>query len=232
MLRRRAAEERGQGQHGWLDTRHTFSFDAYYDPEHMGFGVLRVINEDRVQPGKGFGTHSHRDMEILSYVLEGALAHRDSLGNVSVLRAGEFQCMTAGTGINHSEFNPSDAQLVHFYQIWIIPERRGLPSSYAQRAFADAQRPGQLRLVASPDGRDGSLIIHQDAEVFLGALEPGQEIARAWRTDRRGWLQVLRGAVQVNGLALGTGDGVAISDERSLMVRAAEPAEFMVFDLP
>ena len=174
MITVRPASERGQGQYGWLDTRHTFSFNNYHDPRHMSFRVLRVMNEDWIAPGQGFGTHGHRDMEIVTYVLEGALAHKDSLGNGSVLRPGEFQRMTAGTGIEHSEFNPSDSEPVHLYQIWLFPERRGLAPSYDQRAFADEERQGKLRVVASPDGRDGSLTIHQDAEVFLTTLDAGR----------------------------------------------------------
>jgi len=232
MLQKRPAKERGHGNHGWLDTRHTFSFNDYYDPDHMGFRVLRVINEDRVQPGQGFGTHGHQDMEIISYVLEGALAHKDSLGSGSVLRPGEFQSMTAGTGIRHSEFNPSETELVHFYQIWIVPDRRGLPPRYDQRSFPEAERHDRLRLVASPDGRDRSLSIHQDVEVFLASLDEGRQVAHELEPGRYAWLQVLRGAVQVNNLALAAGDGVAVSDETSLTVMASKPSEVMLFDLP
>ena len=232
MLQKRPAKERGHGNHGWLDTRHTFSFNDYYDPDHMGFRVLRVINEDRVQPGQGFGTHGHQDMEIISYVLEGALAHKDSLGSGSVLRPGEFQSMTAGTGIRHSEFNPSETELVHFYQIWIVPDRRGLPPRYDQRSFPEAERHDRLRLVASPDGRDRSLSIHQDVEVFLASLDEGRQVAHELEPGRYAWLQVLHGAVQVNNLALAAGDGVAVSDETSLTVMASKPSEVMLFDLP
>jgi redox-sensitive bicupin YhaK (pirin superfamily) len=232
MFKRRPASERGHGQHGWLDTRHTFSFNDYFDPEQMGFRVLRVINEDRVQPGQGFGMHGHRDMEIITYVLEGALAHRDSLGTGAVLRPGEFQRMTAGTGIRHSEFNPSATEPVHLYQIWITPAHPGVTPSYEQRAFPDAERRGRLRLVASPDGRDGSLTIQQDARVFLSSIEKDQQIAHPFEPGRHGWLQVLRGMVRVDGLELAAGDGVAVSDEPSLTVHAAGAAEVMLFDLP
>jgi redox-sensitive bicupin YhaK (pirin superfamily) len=232
MLTKRPAEERGGGDHGWLNTRHTFSFDQYHDPDHMGFRVLRVINEDRVQPGQGFGTHGHRDMEIITYVLEGALAHKDSLGTGSVLRPGEFQHMTAGSGIRHSEFNPSETEMAHFYQIWIIPERRGLPPSYDQRAFPPEERRGRLRVVASPDGRDGSLTIRKDAQVFLTTLEENQQVTHELAPGRHAWLQVLRGAVQLEGLDLAAGDGVAASDETTLLIRGTKPCEVMVFDLP
>ncbi|MBV8313902.1 MAG: pirin family protein [Planctomycetaceae bacterium] len=232
MITIRPARERGHGQHGWLDTRHTFSFNDYYDPRHMGFRVLRVINEDRVRPGQGFGTHGHRDMEILSYVLEGALAHRDSLGTGSVLRPGEVQCMTAGTGIRHSEFNPSEVEPAHFYQIWLLPDRPGLPPRYDQRTFPEEERRGRLRVVASSDGRDGSLTIHQAAEVFLSSLATGERVEHEPASGRHAWLQVLRGAVQLNGLPLAAGDGAAVSDETFLTALATEPSEVMLFDLP
>ena len=232
MLQKRPANERGGGDHGWLKTRHTFSFNDYYDPDYMGFRVLRVINEDRVQPGQGFGTHGHRDMEIISYVLEGALAHKDSLGTGSVLRPGEFQHMTAGTGIRHSEFNPSETELVHFYQIWIVPERQGLRPSYQQRAFPEDERRGRLRVVASPDGRDGSLTIRQDAQVFLASLGENQEVTHELERGRYAWLQVLRGALQLNGLDLAAGDGVAVSEESALVIRATKSSEVMLFDMP
>jgi redox-sensitive bicupin YhaK (pirin superfamily) len=232
MIVKRPAGERGGGNHGWLDTRHTFSFSDYYDPRHMGFRVLRVINEDRVQPGQGFGMHGHRDMEIVTYVLEGELEHRDSLGNGEVLRPGEFQRMTAGTGIRHSEFNPSPTQPVHLYQIWLLPDRPGHQPSYEQKSFPAAERTGRLRLVASPDGRDGSLTIHQNAEVFLSSLDQGRPVTLALRPGRHAWLQVLRGGVQLNGLDLDAGDGAAVSDETALTLTAARPAEVMLFDLP
>ena len=232
MLQKRPANERGGGDHGWLNTRHTFSFNDYYDPDYMGFRVLRVINEDRVQPGQGFGTHGHRDMEIISYVLEGALAHKDSLGTGSVLRPGEFQHMTAGTGIRHSEFNPSETELVHFYQIWIVPERQGLRPSYQQRAFPEDERRGRLRVVASPDGRDRSLTIRQDAQVFLASLGEDQDVTHELERGRYAWLQVLRGALQLNGLDLAAGDGVAVSEEPALVIRATKSSEVMLFDMP
>ena len=232
MLKKRPANERGGGDHGWLNTRHTFSFNDYYDPEYMGFRVLRVINEDRVAPGQGFGTHGHRDMEIISYVLSGALAHRDSLGHEAVLRPGEFQCMTAGTGIRHSEFNPSETEPVHFYQIWLLPDGPGHTPRYDQRSFPEDERRGRLRLVTSPDGRDGSLKIHQDAEVYLATIGPGDRVTHDLRPGRYAWLQVLRGAVELNGTALAAGDGAAVAEEPSLAVTAAVPAEVMLFDLP
>jgi redox-sensitive bicupin YhaK (pirin superfamily) len=232
MIRTRPANERGGGDYGWLNTRHTFSFNDYLDPQHMGFRVLRVINEDRVQPGQGFGKHGHRDMEIISYVLEGELEHQDSLGHGSVLRPGEFQRMTAGTGVQHSEFNPSKTEPVHFYQIWLLPDRRGHPPSYEQKSFPEAERRGKLRLVASPDGRNGSLTIHQDAEVFLSSLDKEQPVTHTLRPGRYAWLQLLRGAVQLNAVSLSQGDGAAISDETALTIRAAGPAEIMLFDLP
>jgi hypothetical protein len=227
----RRAAERGHANHGWLDTWHTFSFDTYYDPAHMGYRALRVINEDRVEPGKGFGLHGHRDMEIITYVLKGALEHRDSLGTGSVLHPGEFQRMSAGTGIRHSEFNPSATDPVHLYQIWLLPNRQGLPPSYEQKRFPEVERQGRLRLVASPDAQNGSLLIHQDAHVYLSTLEPDQEVRHELQPGRHAWLQVLRGAVELNGLALATSDGAGISDETGLSIRANEPSEVMLFDL-
>jgi redox-sensitive bicupin YhaK (pirin superfamily) len=231
MIRIRKSSERGRFDHGWLDTRHTFSFGDYYDPEQMGFRSLRVMNEDRVRPGTGFGAHGHKDMEILSYVLEGALEHRDSLGNGSVLRPGELQRMTAGTGVRHSEFNPSPTESVHFYQVWLLPQRRGLPPGYEQLSCPEEERRGRLRLVASPDGRDGSLTIHQGAAVHLASLSAGQTVHHPLRPGRHAWLQVLRGSVGLNGLPLSAGDGAAVSDEEGLEIRADGPAEVMLFDL-
>ncbi len=230
-IRVRRAAERGHAQYAWLDTWHTFSFDTYYDPAQMGFRALRVINEDRVQPGGGFRMHGHRDMGIITYVLEGALEHRDSLGTGSVLRVGEFQHMSAGTGIRHSEFNPSSAEPVHLYQIWLLPDQKGLSPSYDQKTFPEAEKRGRLRLVASPDAQDGSLPIHQDARVYLSVLETGQEVRHALVQDRHAWLQVLRGAVELNGHSLQTSDGAAVSDETTLLIRANEPSEVMLFDL-
>lgn len=231
MLTKRAGIERGHGQHGWLDTYHTFSFSDYYAPDHMGFRGLRVINEDRVAPGEGFGMHGHRDMEIVTYVLEGALEHRDSLGTGEILRPGELQRMTAGRGIQHSEFNPSDRDPVHLYQIWILPREKGLTPSYEQKAFAAAERHNRWRLVASPDGTDGSLTIQTDAKLYLATLEKDQSVVHELKPGRHAWLQVLRGEVQVGEVSLTAGDGLAVTEEQALAVRAAVPAEVLLFDL-
>jgi quercetin 2,3-dioxygenase len=231
MIRVRKASERGHFDHGWLDTYHTFSFARYYDPRHMGFRALRVINDDRVAPGRGFGAHPHEDMEIVTYVLDGALAHRDSLGTGSTIRPGELQRMTAGTGIVHSEFNPSESEPVHLYQIWLMPEREGLEPSYEQRAFPEEERHNGLRLVASPEGRDGSLTIRQDARLYLGSLDGSREVRHEVSPGRHAWLQVLRGGVGLNGLSLSGGDGAAISDESSLAITADGPSEVLLFDL-
>ena len=231
MIRLRKSAERGHFDHGWLDTRHTFSFSRYHDPRYMGFRALRVVNEDRVQPGQGFGIHGHEDMEIVTYVLSGALAHRDSLGTGSTLRPGELQRMTAGTGITHSEFNPSPTEPVHFYQIWLLPEREGLEPSYEQRAFPEEERHNRLRLVASSDGRDGSLIIRQDARLFLATLDGGREVSHEFSSVRHAWVQVLRGGVSLNGLTLSAGDGAAVSAESRLKIRADGPSEVLLFDL-
>jgi quercetin 2,3-dioxygenase len=230
-IRVRRAAQRGHAAYDWLDTWHTFSFDTYYDPAQMGFRALRVINEDRVQPGEGFGMHGHQDMEIITYVLEGALAHRDSLGTGSVLRVGELQHMTAGTGIRHSEFNPSSVEPVHLYQIWLLPGRTGLSPSYEQKTFPETEKRGHLRLVASPDAQDGSLLIHQDVRLYLASLETGNEVRHALGRDRHAWLQVLRGSVELDGHRLQTSDGAAVSDAALLSIRAGEPAEVMLFDL-
>ena len=232
MINLRPAAERGRGQFGWLEARYTFSFGDFHDPHQMGFRALRVMNEDRIAPGRGFGEHGHRDMEILTYVLEGSLAHRDSLGNGAALRPGELQSMTAGSGIRHSEFNASTDEPVHLYQVWLLPDRPGLPPRYDQRTFAEAERRGRFRVVASPDGRDGSLLIHQDAEVFLATLEPGESANHAFAPGRHGWLQVLRGSAQLNGKPLSAGDGAALSDEPALTVNGDGPCEVMLFDLP
>ena len=231
MIRIRKAAERGHFDHGWLDTYHTFSFSRYYDPRQMGFRSLRVINEDRVSPGKGFGLHPHENMEIVTYVLEGGLAHRDSLGTGSVIRPGELQRMTAGTGITHSEANPSPTEPVHLYQIWLLPEREGLEPGYEQKAFPAEERRNRLRLVASPDGAEGSLTIRQDARILLGTLEEGKPVSYTLREGRHAWLQVLRGAVDLNGVALAAGDGAAVSEESGLAIRARGPSEVMLFDL-
>ncbi|MBX3425745.1 MAG: pirin family protein [Pirellulales bacterium] len=231
MLQLRRSNERGHYDHGWLNTYHTFSFGEYHDPKFMGFRPLRVMNEDCVSPGEGFGTHPHRDMEIVSYVLEGALEHRDSMGNGEVLSPGEFQRNTAGTGITHSEFNPSAKDLLHFYQIWLFPEKKGLPPSYEQKGFPVEERLNRLCLVAAPDGADGALMIHQDARIFLSQLEAGQSLEHPIAAGRYAWLQVLRGQVTANGEALTTSDGAAVSDERALRITAEAPAEIMLFDL-
>ncbi len=230
MIRIRKAEERGHFDHGWLDTFHTFSFADYYDPMFMGFRSLRVINEDRVKPGRGFGTHSHRDMEIVTYVLEGALAHRDSMGTGSVIRPGEVQRMSAGTGVLHSEMNPSRDESVHLLQIWILPERRGIAPEYEQKTFPADERKGRLRLVASRDGSDGSLTIHQDVKLYAATLSDGHSISHDLQPERYAWLQVARGNVDANGQALRAGDGAAIEDERSITLRGRD-AELLLFDL-
>ncbi len=231
MIQVRKAGERGHFDHGWLDTYHTFSFADYYDPAQMGFRSLRVINDDRVQPGQGFGMHGHRDMEIVTYVLDGALAHRDSLGNGAVLRPGELQHMTAGTGVRHSEFNPSDREWVHLYQIWLLPDRMGLPPSYEQKAFPEEERRGALRLVASPTGERGSLTIHQDVRLYLATLTAGQTVAHTLKPGRHAWLQVLRGQVELGGQPLAAGDGAAVSQEEKLEIGGQRDAEVMLFDL-
>jgi redox-sensitive bicupin YhaK (pirin superfamily) len=231
MIRIRKGDERGHFDHGWLDTYHSFSFSDYYDPGQMGFRSLRVINEDRVAPGRGFGMHPHRDMEIVTYVLSGALAHRDSLGTGSVLRAGELQRMTAGTGIRHSEFNDSATEPVHLYQIWLLPGRRGLEPGHEQRGFDVAERRGRFRVVAAPDGRDGALTIRQDATLYLAALEGGEQAVHPLATGRHAWLQVLRGRVTLDGKPLEAGDGAALSEEPGLAVHGEESSEVLLFDL-
>ncbi|HYE97541.1 MAG TPA: pirin family protein [Planctomycetota bacterium] len=232
MIAIRKADERGHFDHGWLDTRHTFSFADYHDPRHMGFRVLRVINEDRVKPGQGFGTHGHRDMEILTVVLSGAIAHKDSLGSGEILRPGEVQRMTAGTGVTHSEFNPSTTEPLHLYQIWIFPNRKGLKPEYEQRAFPAEERRGRLRLVASPDGADGSLRIHQDARVYVSELSPGQTTSHGLGEGRHAWVQAARGTVELNGRRLDAGDGAAVSAESDLVLKGVTDAELLLFDLP
>ena len=231
MMQLRKSEDRGHANHGWLSTFHTFSFADYHDPSQMGFRSLRVINEDRVQPGMGFGTHGHRDMEIISYVLAGALEHKDSVGNGEVLRPGEFQRISAGTGVRHSEFNPSATEPVHFYQIWLLPTTNGIPPSYEQKFFAEDEKRDKLRIVASPDGADGSLTIHQNARVYLSTLNTGKSVTHRILPGRHAWLQVLRGSISVNGTLLETSDGLAVSDERSLTIVGERPAEVMLFDL-
>lgn len=231
MLQVRKAKERGHANHGWLDTYHTFSFSTYQDPDQMGFRALRVMNEDRVQPGQGFGTHPHRDMEIITYVLEGALEHKDSMGHGEVLHAGEFQRMSAGTGITHSEFNPSDSDPVHLYQIWLYPERKGIEPGYEQKRFPESEQHHQLQLVASPTAAKESLLIHQDASIYLSQLDAQSQVIHELATDRHAWLQVLRGSVLLNGVLLETSDGAAVSEEQQLLIQATEDAEIMLFDL-
>ena len=231
MITIRKSEERGHLKHGWLDTYHTFSFDQYYDPAHMHFRSLRVINEDRVAAGKGFPTHSHRDMEIITYILSGGLEHRDSMGNGSVIRPGDVQRMSAGTGVAHSEFNPSDSEPVHLLQIWIMPRAQNLPSSYEQKAFSKDERRNQLRLVASDDGSDGSVTIQQDAKVYAAILDGDRAIEHTLPDNRYAWLQVARGNLNVNGHELTQGDGAAISRERSLKLVSPDEAELLLFDL-
>jgi len=231
MITIRKSDDRGRADHGWLDSRHTFSFADYHDPDQMGFRTLRVINEDRVEPGQGFGTHPHRDMEILSYVLEGALEHKDSMGTSSTIRPGEVQRMSAGTGVLHSEYNPSRKEPVHFLQIWIFPEKKSLKPGYEQKAFPDAERKNRLRLVASRDGRDGSLTIHQDAELYTTLLSRGESVSHPLKAGRHAWVQVARGAATLNGKPLATGDGAAVSGEKSLELKATADAEVLMFDL-
>jgi redox-sensitive bicupin YhaK (pirin superfamily) len=232
MLTIRRAKDRGHADHGWLDSRHTFSFADYYDPRHMGFRTLRVINEDRVQPGRGFGKHGHRDMEIVSYVLEGALKHEDSMGTGSVIRPGDVQRMSAGTGVLHSEMNASDREVVHFLQIWLLPARPGVAPSYEQKTFGEAEKRGRLRLVASPDGVDGSITIHTDARIYATVLAPGERVDHSVANGRHAWIQVTRGRVRAADAELAAGDGASASDAGSLPIEAVEPAELLVFDLP
>jgi redox-sensitive bicupin YhaK (pirin superfamily) len=231
MLLIRRSDDRGRANLGWLDSRHTFSFADYHDERFMGYGPLRVINEDRVQPGKGFGTHGHRDMEIISYVLKGELAHRDSMGNGSVIRRGDVQRMSAGTGVQHSEFNHSLAEPVHFFQIWIFPDKRNLPPGYEEKHFDDEAKRGKLKLVASRDGRDGSVLIHQDAELYSALLGDGDEVTHTTERTRKGWVQLASGAVTVNGEALAPGDGAAIAYEETVSIKASADSELLLFDM-
>lgn len=230
MIRIRKAADRGHADHGWLDTRHTFSFAGYYDPRHTGFRAIKVINDDRVVPGAGFPTHPHKDMEIVSYVVEGELEHRDSMGNGSVIRAGDVQRMSAGTGVTHSEFNPSRTEGTRFLQIWIEPERRGLAPSYEQKHFRAEDRLGCLRLVASPDGRDGSITVHRDVRIYAGLLSPGQAVSHEIGDGRGAWIQVVNGRVRLSGELLGEGDGAALEHETSVRITAEEGAELLLFD--
>jgi redox-sensitive bicupin YhaK (pirin superfamily) len=231
MMAIRRSEDRGNVNFGWLKSRHSFSFGRYYDPEFMGFGPLRVINEDRVEPGRGFDTHGHSDMEIITYVLDGQLEHKDSLGNGSVIRPGDVQRMSAGTGVRHSEFNASEDEPVHFLQIWILPEREGAEPSYEQKTFATDERRGRLRLVGSRDGRDGSVTVHQDVDLYAAVLSEGEQVSHALADGRKGWLQVARGRVVVNGNELEAGDGVAVEGDQELRVASATDAEVLLFDM-
>ena len=231
MITVRKSEERGHQNHGWLDTYHTFSFDQYYDPAHTHFRSLRVINEDRVASGKGFPTHSHRDMEIITYILSGALEHRDSMGNGSVIRPGDVQRMSAGTGVAHSEFNPSKSEPVHLLQIWIMPRERNLTPSYEQKHFTEDERRSGLRLVASENGRDDSVTIQQDARLYAAILDRDGKLEHPLDDKRHAWIQVARGTVDVNGEALKQGDGAAISHERAITLASADGAEILLFDL-
>ena len=232
MIVVRRAQDRGHANHGWLDSHHTFSFADYYDPREMGFGALRVINEDRVAPGKGFGTHPHRDMEIISYVLEGALAHKDSIGTGSVIRPGDVQRMSAGTGVLHSEFNPSPQDPVHFLQIWIEPNEYGIPPSYEQKNFSGDRKQGHLRLIASPDAADGSVKLHQDARVYAAVLDSGDVVSFSLPQGRKAYVHVARGVVELNDNALSAGDGAKVSGEQELRLSGGKAAEVLLFDLP
>jgi quercetin 2,3-dioxygenase len=231
MLTLRKAEERGHANHGWLDSYHTFSFANYYDPAHMGFRSLRVINQDRVRGGMGFGTHPHRDMEIISYVLEGALEHKDSMGNGSIIAPGEVQRLTAGTGITHSEFNHSKTDEVHFLQIWILPNRQNLEPGYEQKHFSVEQKRDRLLLVASADGRDGSVTVNQDLNLYATVLSNGAEVTHTVEPSRHAWIQVARGKALLNGQSLEVGDGVAVSQPGELLLVGKDNAEILVFDL-
>jgi len=232
MITLRRSQERGYADHGWLKSFHSFSFADYHDPAHMGFGPLRVINEDRVAPGTGFGTHGHRDMEIISYVLDGELAHRDSMGNGSVIRPGDVQRMSAGSGVRHSEFNHAQDRTTHFLQIWIEPNVTGIAPSYEEKRFSDADKQGRLRLVASPDGADGSVRIHQDARMYVSRLAPGQSLSAELAAGRLGYLHLVRGAVTVNGERLAGGDAAKVRDESRLAIGAEGDSELLLFDLP
>ena len=232
MLDIRRSNERGHAQHGWLDSFHSFSFAEYYDPEHMGFGPLRVINEDRVQPGQGFGTHGHRDMEIISYVLAGGLAHKDSMGNGSTIRPGDVQRMSAGTGVRHSEFNASDRDPVHFLQIWIAPGQLGIAPGYEEKRFGPESKRGRLRLIASPDGAEGSVTIHQDARLYAALLDGADAVEHAVTEGRRAYVHVVKGEAEANGQRLAGGDAVKLERETRVRIASAKDAEILLFDLP
>ncbi len=230
MKRVRRSDNRGKANHGWLHSNHTFSFGDYYDPNHMGFGALRVINEDRVSAGQGFGTHPHNNMEIFSYVLSGELAHRESMGNGRTIKAGEFQAMSAGTGVTHSEYNPSKSESVHFIQIWIVPNQKNLPPSYAEWK-PTSESESKIAVLASPDGRNGSIVVHQDATILLGKLKEGDLLEYQIKQGRKVWLQLLRGDLYVDEELLQAGDGLAVEMEESITVRASNSSEFLMFDL-
>jgi redox-sensitive bicupin YhaK (pirin superfamily) len=227
----RKSEARGKANFGWLDSRHSFSFGHFHDPAHMGFGPLRVINEDRVAPGGGFPTHPHSNMEILSYVLEGALEHKDSMGTGAVIRPGDMQRMSAGSGVRHSEFNASKTNPVHFLQIWVIPEKQGLAPSYEQKTFSTEEKRGRLRLIGSRDGREGSVTIHQNVDLYATVLKAGESVTHSIEAGRSAWVQVARGAVSINGTALKTGDGAAIRDVSTLTLEGTDDAEVLLFDI-
>ena len=231
MLTVRKSNERGHAQHGWLDSHHTFSFANYHDPEHMGYRSLRVINEDRVAEGRGFGAHAHRDMEILSYVLKGKLAHKDSMGHVEVLGPNEIQKMSAGSGVVHSEFNGSETEPVHFLQIWIIPEKQGIAPGYEQKRFGDAEKRGKLRLVGSRDGRDGSVTIHQDVDLYAAILGVDESVTFNLKPGRIGWVQVATGTVTINGEELRPGDGVAFEESGTIAITGTDDSEVLLFDM-
>jgi len=230
MIKIRKANDRGHANHGWLDTYHTFSFADYHDPQWMGYRSLRVINDDLVMPGQGFGTHPHRDMEIITYILSGSLEHKDSMGNGRVIRTGEFQYMAAGTGVRHSEFNPAADEAVHLLQIWIVPDRQGVTPRYAEKSFKDAPAGG-LYLVASKTGRDNSIAIHQDADLWLAKLDVGNRATHKLADNRHAWVHVAEGEVALNGKTLGAGDGAAVSKETALELAAAKPSKVLLFDL-
>ena len=225
------SESRGSANHGWLRAKHTFSFAEYYDPQRVEFGTLRVINEDRIAPGKGFGTHPHRDMEIVTYVIDGAIEHKDSMGNGTIITPGEVQRMTAGTGVLHSEFNHSQDRELHLLQIWIYPEKNGLEPGYEQTRFAREEKLNRLRLVGSRDGREGSITIHQDVDLYASVLEAGEELSLELRNDRKVFIQVIHGDITVNSQALSAGDGAALEVEQALQINASSEAEFLVFDM-
>jgi redox-sensitive bicupin YhaK (pirin superfamily) len=231
MITLRKSAERGQADHGWLHSQHSFSFADYYDPQQMGWGPLRIINEDRVEPGQGFGTHGHRDMEIISYVLAGELQHKDSMGNGTIIRPGDVQRMSAGTGVRHSEFNPSPSTLVHFIQIWIEPESLGIAPGYEQKFFSPEEKRGQLRLLASQDGREDSVTVHRDANLYAALLAPGEQVSHQLAADRFAYVHVITGSVRVNGIQLATGDAAKIQAEEELMIAADQDSEILLFDM-